>query len=126
MNKREFESFLMRDLKNKSIEQIEDTLNKIQLLWIPELSDKLYDKFSKSHFHCESCERWPEIKDSEEVQQTIPGKDVPVLSEEGKVERDLVADVTFLVTYRICPYCKHPNYKDQEITSITNRHYKPE
>ncbi|MBP3255025.1 MAG: hypothetical protein J6M60_00830 [Clostridia bacterium] len=126
MNQREFKNFLMKDFKNLSIEKIEDTLDKIELKWLPEITDDLYNKFTKEHFRCDFCCRWPKIKECEEIHQTIGGKDVPVLNEEGKSEIDLVADVTFLIKYRICPFCKRPHYMSQETTSIKNRHYKKE
>lgn len=126
MTQREFESFLMKDLKNKTPEEVEEFISKIELKWIPAISDKLYNKFSKKHFRCENCYRWPLNKDCEEMHQTCKGKDVPVPNEQGKPERDLVADVIIDITYYICPYCKRPTYKDQEIVDIKNRHYKTE
>jgi len=105
MTKKDLENFVRSNLKDLPLEEQERILTKMCNTWIPDITKKIRDRIKKSSFKCSKCGRYSLKKNFRVEFKTETCCGVTVLSDCGYGEDDLIADVTYLITYNVCPIC---------------------
>ena len=122
MNKRDFEQLIRESIKDLSIEKQMEFLNKLQHNWTPDVAGKFREKICKKYAYCFECKKYSLIKDFEKIHKTEEHKGVTVYVDAGYGDDDEVADVTYLVTYSVCPKCGAEKEIKKMYLSEKNRH----
>ena len=121
MTKREFENFIKQSISELPLHRQEEILNKIQYDWAPELTTKFKEKVAKKNLKCKVCGKYSPYKEFLTVYETITDKDVIVYTDCGYGDDDEIADVTYHVSYYLCPICHKKFEQDRYWLSETNK-----
>lgn len=100
MNFKDFETTLSSYLSVLSLEKQIELLTKMQTVWIP----KLMDKKLKNYTLCHECKKYSltkSFKSKEEVETYTETTYIDA----GYGDDDKIGEVTYLITYSICPNC---------------------
>ena len=113
--KTKFQNFIKTWLSNLSIKEQDELLD----MAINEMEE--YRKIIKDNkIHCRACGEYFDntVKTTSE-ECTL--KNECVYSDSGYGDTDEYADVTYLITFYICPYCGHKNEKRRMYLREANR-----
>ena len=105
MTKRQFYQLIGDSIKDLSIEKQMDFLDKLQYNWVPDVAGKRREKIYKKYQKCSTCKKFSLIKDFKKIHKQKEDKGVTVYVDAGYGDDDEIADVTYLVTYSVCPNC---------------------
>ena len=122
MDKREFEQLIRESIKDLSIEKQMEFFNKLQYNWAPDVAGKFREKIFKKYTQCFNCKKFSLIKDFQQTYKQEEYKGVTVYTDAGYGDDDEIADVTYLVTYSICPNCGAEKEIKKMFLSEKNRH----
>ena len=123
MTKREFENLIFDTMSDLSLEKQEEFLNKVYSIWLPDIMKKFSKKISKKYAKCGHCGKYSFIHEFKTISKKEEFKDVIVHTDAGYGDNDQMADVTYLITYSICPKCNANTEKSRMYLSENNRHY---
>ena len=124
MTKREFQKIINENLEGLSLEKQKELLHKMEYKWLPEITGKLDRKLSNNYVYCSNCKKYALKKDLKLLFKEVEFKDQVVFIDAGYGDNDEFADVTYLVNYYTCPYCKADIEKSKMYLSEKNRHSK--
>ena len=121
MNERDFQKYIKEITNNLTLEQQEKLLNKLHYNWIPTIHNNFNNKILRKYVKCKSCGKFTSKKNLKEFQKYKIIKDEVVYTDSAYGEFDEIADVTYLITYFKCPYCKRHIEKSRSFYSEENR-----
>lgn len=122
MTKREFEQLIGNCIKDLPIEKQVDFMHKLQYNWAPDVAGKFREKIFKKYTRCFECKKFSPIKDFKKTYKQEENKGVIVYTDAGYGDNDEIADVTYLVTYSVCPKCGAEKEIKKMFLSEKNRH----
>lgn len=127
MTKRKLEEFLREYLKDKSLEQQEDLLDKICYKWLPTVRGNFKKRLKKSYIKCPKCKKYfsKRIKLKYVNEKETREGQLVTLNPSYDYD-DEFADVTYLVKYYICPLCGRKVEADRAVISEKNRRHRGE
>ena len=100
MNFKDFETTLASYLNVLSLEKQIELLTKMQKVWIP----KVIDKKLKNYTFCKECKKYSLTKKFESTTEVATFTETTYV-DAGYGENDKIGEVTYLITYSICPNC---------------------
>lgn len=106
MNKKDFEKYIKEQFKDVPLENLEKNITKISNVWLPQILESML----KNHIKCKSCNKYVEKKDFE-IQQ-----DLEIHTE--KTSSNKINEIEYLVTYKICPFCKNKEVNSKTFIRI--------
>lgn len=121
MTKREFETFLKHTIADLPIHQQEKFLKRLQYKWMPEINRDFQEKISKKYLKCTYCNKYYLLTSYSIISNIELRKGILVYTDAGYGDDDKIADVTYNVSYYLCPVCGRKMEKDRYQISETNR-----
>lgn len=100
MNFKEFEKILSPHLTVLCLEKQIELLTKIQKVWIP----KLINKKLKNYTICSKCKKYSLTKNFKSIDEVETFTET-TYTDAGYGDDDKIGEVTYLITYAICPKC---------------------
>ena len=87
-------------------------------MWIKEYLQKLTEKYTC----CSNCQKYSLTKSFKKTLKEEVRKGVLLHSDAGYGDDDQFGDVNYIVTYSVCPICKHEKEGDKLLTKVLKKY----